>query len=133
MTAHLAVFEGLVEQLVCAAPLGTVGLAVTWIPTSRVRDTFVRSFPHVLLVKDIGIGSATPIRFDREALIARCRDPWVHAYYMRVGINLRRLVEEHLAEEDARLIGPEEDRSSYTDVNSDLFPKDEFLHDGKSW
>jgi hypothetical protein len=58
------------------------GFAVTWLPTQRVRSTFLRSFPHVIAVRDIAIGSDAPIRFDR---------------------------------------------SIYTDVNRDLFAKDEFM------
>jgi hypothetical protein len=109
------------------------GLAVSWLPTERVRDTFVRSFPHVLLLREIGIGSETPIPFDRESLLARCEDPHVKDYYARVGINLRRLLVDHLRSQAPLAIGPDADRSVYTDVNSDLFAKDEFLHDGKSW
>jgi len=109
------------------------GLAVTWLPTERVRDTFVRSFPHVLLLREIGIGSERPIPFDRESLLARCEDPHVKDYYARVGINLRRLLVDHLRSQAPLAIGPDADRSVYTDVNSDLFAKDEFLHDGKSW
>ncbi len=109
------------------------GLAVTWIPTPRVEDTFLRSFPYVLLLHEIAIGSETPIPFDREALLARCDDPWVRSWYESVGIPLRRVLEARLARRAPRLVGPDQDRSVYSDVNSDLFAKDEFLHDGKSW
>lgn len=109
------------------------GFAVTWIPTERVRDTFLRSFPHVLVARDIAIGSETPIPYDQEALFARCRDPQVRAHFARVAIDVERLLRNYLAGHSYTLHGPDEDRSRYTDVNRDLFAKDEFLIGGKSW
>jgi hypothetical protein len=109
------------------------GFAVTWLPTQRVRDTLAHSFPHVLVLGDIGIGSDAPIAFDRQALLARCDEPWVRDYYRRAGIRLRRLVEEALALNPPVAIGPDAPRPLPADLNSDLFAKDEFLHDGKSW
>jgi predicted membrane-bound spermidine synthase len=110
------------------ASLRPGGLAVTWVPTPRVEATFVRSFPHVLLFEAIAIGSDAPIPFDRDALLARCDEPWVKAYYERVGIDLRAIVEQRLAAQPPRRIGPSANRARLTDVNSDLFAKDEFLH-----
>jgi hypothetical protein len=91
----------------------------------------VRAFPHVLLLGDIGIGSESPIPFDSEALLARCDEPWTRSYYREVGIPLRRLVQARLAGQSPVRIGPDADRSAYDDVNSDLFAKDEFLHDAQ--
>lgn len=105
------------------------GLAVSWLPTARVERTFARSFPHVLLFEGIGIGSETPIRGDPKTLLARCNEPWVRSYYAQAGIELCRLVELRLAARAPRQIRPQADRSMLTDVNSDLFAKDEFLHD----
>jgi predicted membrane-bound spermidine synthase len=109
------------------ASLRPGGLAVTWVPTPRVEATFVKSFPHVLLFEAIAIGSDAPIPFDRDALLARCDEPWVKAYYERVGIDLRAIVERRLAAQAPRRIGPGFDRRRLVDVNSDLFAKDEFL------
>ena len=36
------------------------GLAVTWTPTPRVRDTFVSVFPFVLIFSDLALGSMHP-------------------------------------------------------------------------
>jgi predicted membrane-bound spermidine synthase len=112
------------------ASLRPGGLAVTWVPTPRVEATFLRSFPHVLLFEAIAIGSETPIPFEREALLARCDEPWVRAYFERVGIDLRAIVEKRLAARAPKRVGPAANRSALVDVNSDLFPKDEFLFDG---
>jgi predicted membrane-bound spermidine synthase len=109
------------------------GFAVSWLPTERARDTLVHSFPHVLLLGDVGIGSDSPIAFDRDALLARCDEPRVRDYYRAAGIHLCRLVEEALALAPPVAIGPDQPRPASADLNSDLFAKDEFLHDGKSW
>lgn len=109
------------------------GFAVTWLPTTRVLDTFVRSFPHVLVVSELAIGSESPIPFDREALLARCDEPAVRAHFESAGVDLRALVEKRLAARAPVVFRPEHDRRALRDVNSDLFPKDEFLVGGKSW
>jgi len=109
------------------------GLAVTWLPTARVRDTFLRSFPHALVLNRMALGSDAPIPFDRAALLARCDEPAVRGYFEAVGVDIRALVEARLAVEPPTVIGPAYDRSALGDVNSDLFPKDEFLIGGTSW
>jgi hypothetical protein len=44
-----------------------------------------------------------------------------------------RAARERLTFEPPTLFGPDHDRSALHDVNTDLFPKDEFLIGGKSW
>ena len=100
------------------------------VPTERVKATFVRSFPHVLLLEQMAVGSEDPIPFDRAALEARLADPWVRDYFQRVRIDIRRIVLDHLAASEPVRLGPDSDRSAFADVNRDLFPKDEFLVDG---
>ena len=55
------------------------GLAVTWVPTPRVRDTIIAAFPHVLEFKDIAIGSTGPIAFDETVVRARIQEPFTQA------------------------------------------------------
>jgi spermidine synthase len=102
------------------------GFGVTWSPTARVRNTFVRAFPHVLVFADTLIGSNQPIVFDRAALEARLRDPWTTAHYLAGGIDVGQLLEKALLR-GPLVIGPEHDRTGLKDVNTDLFPKDEYL------
>jgi predicted membrane-bound spermidine synthase len=113
------------------ASLRPGGLAVSWVPTPRVERTFIRSFPHVLLFDAIAIGSETPIRFDRADLLARCREPWASAYYGQAGVDLCELVEMRLGARAPVSVGADVSRARIRDVNSDLFAKDEFLHDGR--
>jgi spermidine synthase len=102
------------------------GFGVSWAPTRRVRDTFVSVFPHVLKFQDTLIGSNEAMAFDREAVRARMRDPFVRSHYLRAGLDVEELLDEAL-ERGPTVIGPETDRTSLRDINTDLFPRDEYL------
>jgi spermidine synthase len=101
------------------------GLAVTWSPTRRVRDTFASVFPYILVFGEIAIGSSEPIPFDLEAIAPRVADPGVQAYFRRAGIDIAALLTP-LMLTPPLAIGPDFDRTSLVDLNTDLFPRDEF-------
>jgi spermidine synthase len=101
------------------------GLAVSWSPTARVHDTFVSVFPHVLSYGDIVIGSNRAIGFDADAVRRRLADPRVRAYYGRAVVDIASLLDAYL-DRAPRVYGPSDDRSRLDDINTDLFPKDEF-------
>jgi spermidine synthase len=100
------------------------GLAATWAPTRRVRNSFIRVFPYVLGLPGMMIGSNAPIAVDRAAVAARVADPQVKRYYDLAGIDIRRLLNGYLTA--PTFYTPAFDRRALTDFNSDLFPKDEF-------
>ena len=102
------------------------GLGVSWGPTARVRSTFLRAFPHVLVFGETLIGSSEPIAFDRATLRARLRDPFTAAHYARGAVDPEALLAKAI-DRGPTAIGPELDRTPYVDVNTDLFPKDEYL------
>lgn len=106
------------------------GIAVSWLPTQRVSDTFVRSFPHVLVLDRIGIGAESAIAFDRDAIRERLREQRLVAHFRRAGIDIETTVTGFLDRVEPRVFGPDTDRAALVDVNSDLFAKDEFLFDG---
>ncbi len=56
------------------------GFGVSWVPTDRVRASMVAAFPYVVFLKTIAIGSASPITFDREAVLRRIRDAAAQEY-----------------------------------------------------
>lgn len=101
------------------------GLAVTWAPTERVHRTFVKVFPYVLAVEGIYIGSNEPIAFDREAVMSRMASSYVRDYYTRAGIDIERLIGPYLTGY-VETFGPDYNRLTLGDLNSDLFPKDEY-------
>jgi spermidine synthase len=106
--------------------LNAGGLAVTWTPTPRVIDTFVKVFPHVLVFRDdLAVGGIMPVSFDRQAIADRLRLPVIRDYYQRGDVDIETLLAPYLRHEPRRY-GPEFDRGALVDVNRDLFPKDEF-------
>jgi len=107
------------------AHLNPGGIAVTWTPTPRVVDSFVKAFPHALVFAGMAAGSETPIVFDRAAINARMQHPFTRDYYQHADVPLELAMRECL-QADPRVYGPDFDRSALLDVNRDLFPKDEF-------
>jgi spermidine synthase len=101
------------------------GLAVSWAPTRRVRNTFLNVFPHVLDYGDIVIGSRDPIAWDESAIRQRLADERVQDYFEESGVDVLDLLTPYL-DRRPRLFTPADDRSMMADVNTDLFPKDEF-------
>ena len=100
------------------------GLAATWAPTQRVYNTFIRAFPYVIGMPGILIGSNDPVQIDRAAIEARLADSATREYFDRAGIDISRLLATYL---DAPTIyTPAHPRQQLADVNTDLFPKDEF-------
>jgi predicted membrane-bound spermidine synthase len=108
------------------------GYAVTWSPTTRVRDTFVRVFPHVLQVGSTLIGSDSPIALDPESVRARMKERFPAAHYALGDVDIEALVSDALAHPQ-EVWTPGSDRTALTDVNTDLFPKDEYLVSFKLW
>jgi len=103
------------------------GFGVTWCPTARIRSTFLRAFPYVLFFGETLIGSNEPIAFDRAAIQARVRAPFTASHFARAGVDPEAILAEDIARGPTTAIGPEHDRSPYVDINTDLFPKDEYL------
>lgn len=84
-----------------------------------------------MALPDLLIGCNDPIALDREAVVARLRDPGVRAYYARAGIPVDQLVAAHLTE--LARYTPEFDRSTLLDFNTDLFPRDELDRPAAPW
>lgn len=102
------------------------GYAVTWVPTQRVHDTFLRVFPHVLSLPHIIIGSNQPIPWDVAALRLRLNHLELRHHFATAGIDLPGLILPFLAPETpVRIFGPEFDRGGLADLNTDVFPRDE--------
>ena len=81
-------------------------------------------FPYVVQLPGILIGSGQPIRIDRPAIEARLADPHTREYFGAAGIDIGRQLMGYL--EAPVMYGPEFPRDRMTDINTDLFPKDEF-------
>jgi predicted membrane-bound spermidine synthase len=112
-TLYSAEFFGL-----CRRRLRPGGVMCTWAATPRVAATFASVFPHVVEVADgrVLIGSAGPLPVDVPVWQERLDRPEVRAY---LGGTRADRVRAHL--ERARAGGP-----AMAEVNTDLFPRDEF-------
>jgi spermidine synthase/uncharacterized membrane protein YeaQ/YmgE (transglycosylase-associated protein family) len=102
------------------------GMAVTWSPTNRVTETFVKVFPYVYRFSALLIGMEEPLNFDRGAIRARVESAYTQAYFAKAGIDARSLVLPFLDQDlEEDLLVERTDFSLY-DFNTDLFPKDEY-------
>jgi predicted membrane-bound spermidine synthase len=102
------------------------GLFVQWAPTERVARSFLAAFPHVLMLQPVSllIGSDRPIPFDADVLRARLGEPAFQAWAARAGVDTSGF--PGLFAEPPRIWGPDTPRGDPDDVNTDLFPRDEF-------
>ena len=101
------------------------GYAVTWAATERIRNGLAQVFPHVLVIREVAIGSTRAIPGDLEIVRDRLRVPFTKSYYARGAVPIDETLGPYLTSIPLR-IGPDTDRSTMGDVNRDLFPKDEF-------
>ena len=101
------------------------GVAATWAPTRRIHDTFISVFPYVVSLPGIMLGSNEPLAVDRAGMEARLADPRVRDHYARAGIDIVQLMQAYLPDMPVRF-GPDFDRSTLGELNTDLFPRDEF-------
>ena len=105
----------------CASRLRPGGLVTTWLPTRRVRATFLAALPYVVELTggNIAIGSKSPIPIDVEMWRERLFDPANTAYLGRqraMGV-WAELQGVRPADREAEAPRP---------INRDLFPRDEF-------
>jgi len=109
------------------------GLFCSMAPTERTLRTMVAVFPHVLdfhapSTPSFVIGANEPLRFDAREILAAFDDERIRRLLFAAGEldATRAMLERYLAEAQVRAITGD-DRSSYVgDVNTDLFPADEF-------
>ena len=101
------------------------GLAVTWAPTPRIVRTFVKVFPYVWQHGQVLMGSDQPIVVDREAIVDRLTQFRVTSHFEWAGVEVYPLLRPYIAG-GWREYAPSYDRSAIDDINTDLFPRDEF-------
>lgn len=100
------------------------GLAVTWVPTPRVLRTFLTVFPYVWHHGDVAMGSDAPIVIDAAAVARRLDATGVGDRYVAAGVHIRELLEPYMLG-GGQSYDPSDDRS-FSDLNTDLHPRDEF-------
>jgi predicted membrane-bound spermidine synthase len=101
------------------------GLAVSWIPTERAARTFLASFPYVWEHPPFMVGSNEPIVVDRTRVLERLNDPALVARFRSADIDIQELLGAYLAG-DGTIYDPARTSRQPMDLNTDLYPKDEF-------
>ena len=99
------------------------GLVVQWMPSDRTLATFLRVFPYVVRINWMLIGSADPIEFGDRRLAKALAGP-AGEYLTRMGWKLDE-VAPVLTEGSIQSWRPGDPRDD-RDVNTDMFPKDEY-------
>lgn len=111
------------------------GFAVSWAPTQRVVDTFIKVLPYSMRYTDeyitMMIGSDTPFEWDPGKIIGRLRSAAISDYYSVSGTPVNVYIEA-IKKSRVEFFDASFDRSRLHDLNSDLFPRDEFLVRGGS-
>jgi len=102
------------------------GFAVTWIPTSRVHETFRTVFPCIIRFDNVDIGSLEPIPFDTAAVLDRARSGFVRDYFAGAGIDIEAMMNDYMQPGKAAVVEQGLPRPAQDMVNTDLFPRDEF-------
>jgi predicted membrane-bound spermidine synthase len=108
----------------CARRLKPGGVVCTWAPTPRVYQSFAQVFRHLIEVSADGepllVGSLTPLPLDRGAWRARLESAEVREYLgSQLTTKLVAIIRSaHRADPSAQ---------AEAGLNTDLFPKDEFL------
>ncbi len=103
------------------------GFAVTWAPTERTHQTFLSVFPYVLRFGDnVDVGSSQPISFEPAKVSAEGQEKFVHDYFAEAGIDVEAMIKDYLQPGKVTAYGPDATRPGPADINTDLFPRDEF-------
>jgi predicted membrane-bound spermidine synthase len=101
------------------------GLALQWLPTERAEKSFLSVFPYVVQVNTLMIGSKKPIPFSMPEILARINQPQTRAYLEAGHVDVEGLL-SLLRSAGVAFFTPDSTRD-IIDVNTDLFPKDEFF------
>jgi len=98
------------------------GIAVQWAPTERTIATFRTVFPHVIYAAPALLGSVQPIPYDPAALARRTEEPAIRDHLVAAEVNLDDL--KRFFTGRAPVVWST--TGSATDINADLWPKDEY-------
>src|SRR5262249_1417343 len=105
------------------------GYVVQWVPTDRTLASFLQVFPYVVGIGKLAvIGSASPINISYERLNEELAGP-AGEYLTNMGWN-RNAVVALLISGRPRTWAADDAREDL-DVNTDLFPKDEYYRNSR--
>lgn len=105
------------------------GIVVSWIPTSRVKDTFLGVFKYVYQIEGfLLIGSEIPFDINKEEVLERLNTDFTKTHYAKAEIDIEKIVNLHVE----NITNIQQDKiTSKEDINTDMFPKDEYMQNFK--
>ncbi|MBS1955848.1 MAG: spermidine synthase [Cyanobacteria bacterium SZAS-4] len=107
------------------------GIVISWFPTKRTRESFLNVFPYVTQFEEIGIGSMEPICNNDKEILARAAEPRLAAHFRKANCDTFKSISRLLNHRN--FAQTELPTKRFVDINSDLFPRDEFcIPDSKS-
>jgi spermidine synthase len=107
------------------ARLNDDGVYIQWVPTERTIASFLAVFPYVVQLNRVLIGSNRPIPYSRDLLVAQLNRVEVRKYLSAANWDPDYLL-NILTGKPERMWRPSDKRTD-GDVNTDLFPKDEYF------
>ena len=99
------------------------GFAVTWAPTERTTQTFIRVFEHAIMCGSTLIGSNEPIVLDTSTILNNARSQFSQVHFNKISVDIVAGVSkalQNISFPHAHL---------QTKPNTDLSPRDEYFHD----
>ena len=99
------------------------GFAVTWAPTERTTQTFIKVFQHTIICGPTLIGSNEPIQLDTAAIMRNAKNEFSRLHFSKISVN----IESGIANALRNISYPV--TNSHIEPNTDLFPRDEYFYD----
>lgn len=100
------------------------GFVITWMPTSRVKNTFTQVFEHVYAINNFMlVGSKQPFQVDLSTIQKNINNDFTKAHFEKANIYPISYLTPYFRKVEYFKKGNKETKP---DINTDLFPKDEF-------
>ena len=99
------------------------GFAVTWAPTERTKQTFIKVFEHSVSCGTTLIGSNEPIILDTGAILHNAQNQFSRLHFDKISVD----IVAGITAAFRAISSPES--NAQIEPNTDLFPRDEYFHD----
>lgn len=99
------------------------GFAVTWAPTERTKQTFIKVFEHTILCGPTLIGSNEPIVVDTATIIRNSQNQFSRSHFNKISVDIGTAITNALRAVSSPTANVQ------IEPNTDLFPRDEYFHD----
>lgn len=99
------------------------GFAITWSPTERTTQTFIKVFEHSIICGSTLIGSNAPIVIDTATIMHNAQNEFSRGHFSNISFDITTGITTALRAISSPHANPQ------IKANTDLFPRDEYFHD----